>query len=178
MTDGKGQSVASDLPLFLAHAIELESEAAGRYDELADSMDVHNNREVAELFRKLAEFSCLHRDEIAGLAAGAGPLPVLAPWEFDWMGFAESPEAAGFEQTHYLMTPRHALRLALDCERHAQSFDQAVAQAAGDGEVARLAGQFAAEEAEHVEHVTRLLARYPEADEDWDEDPDPPNYNE
>ena len=49
-----------DLDTFLAYSVALEEEAAERHDELADMMDVHNNTEVAETFRKLAHYSrCL-----------------------------------------------------------------------------------------------------------------------
>jgi hypothetical protein len=35
---------------FLAHSVELESEAQDRYGELADAMEGHHNREVAAFF--------------------------------------------------------------------------------------------------------------------------------
>ena len=54
----------SDLDTFLAYSVALEEEAAERHDELADMMDVHNNPEVAETFRKLAHYSRLHAQEI------------------------------------------------------------------------------------------------------------------
>ena len=38
----------------LAYSLAIEQEAAERYAELADQMEVHNNHEVAELFHKLA----------------------------------------------------------------------------------------------------------------------------
>ena len=49
---------------FLAHALELEVESAERYRELADSMEVHNNPDVAELFRKLAGYGDGHAQEV------------------------------------------------------------------------------------------------------------------
>ena len=54
----------TDLDTFLAYSVALEEEAAERHDELADMMDVHNNPEVAETFRKLAHYSRLHAQEI------------------------------------------------------------------------------------------------------------------
>ncbi|NCF63809.1 MAG: rubrerythrin, partial [Gammaproteobacteria bacterium] len=47
----------TDLDIFLTYSVALEEEAAERHDELADMMDVHNNPEVAETFRKLAHYS-------------------------------------------------------------------------------------------------------------------------
>ena len=38
----------------MAYAYALEVEASERYADFADAMEMHNNREVAELFRKLS----------------------------------------------------------------------------------------------------------------------------
>ena len=169
---------ASSLPLFLAHAVELESEAALRYDELADSMEAHNNWQVAALFRDMARYSRLHRDEVMGIAAAHGPLPKVAPWEFQWTGTAESPEAAAFDGAHYLMTPHHALCPALACEEARHAYYAAVAEQTAVAEVARLARDFAAEESHHVVLVRQWLERFPAPDAGWDDDPDPPNTAE
>jgi hypothetical protein len=53
---GEGKVIAT-LEDLLAHARDMEAEAAERYDDLADQMEVHNNHEVARLFRKLAEMA-------------------------------------------------------------------------------------------------------------------------
>jgi len=178
MKTGKVQNCAADLGLFLAHAVELESEAAERYDELADSMEAHNNLEVARLFRDLAGYSRKHRDEIKGIAAEYGPVPKVAPWEFQWRNSPESPEAAAFEDAHYLMTPHHALKMALMCETQAQKYYAAVAAETEDTDVAKLARDFADEESQHVALVRQWLQRFPLPPEGWDEDPDPPNYSD
>ena len=44
----------------LSHAHRMEAEASERYAELADQMEVHNNDEVAALFRKLSEIEGKH----------------------------------------------------------------------------------------------------------------------
>ena len=44
------------LAVFLAHSVELESEAGERYGELADVMEAHRNLPVAEFFRRIAQF--------------------------------------------------------------------------------------------------------------------------
>lgn len=174
----KVTSGASSVGLFLAHAVELETEAADRYEELADSMEAHNNIEVASLFRDLAACSRKHRDEVSGIAAAFGPLPSVAPWEFEWDSTAESPEAAAFENTHYLMTAHHALKMALQCETQGCKYYAAVAAETRDPRVAQLAREFADEEAGHVELVRQWLQRYPTPPEGWDDDPDPPNISD
>jgi len=178
MTTARVQNGASSVGLFLAHAVELESEAADRYDELADSLEAYNNVEVAQLFRDLAGYSRKHRDQVKSIADEFGPLPKVAPWEFQWDHTAESPEAAAFENAHYLMTPHHALKMAEVCELQGQKYYAAVASETKDPTVATLAREFADEEGGHVELVRRWLERYPTPPEGWDEDPDPPNYSE
>ena len=162
----------SDIALFLAHAVALEAEAAERYAELADAMEVHNNPDVAELFRKLSNFSVLHLNEVKEIAAGY-ELPKLAPWEFAWAD-GESPEAAPAERTHYLMTPYHCLQLALTNEKKGHGYYADQAFKSTDAEVKKYAAEFAAEEAEHVVMLEKWIANVPEPKADWDEDLDPP----
>jgi rubrerythrin len=57
----------------LAHARTMEAEAAERYDDLADQMEVHNNHEVARLFRKLAEIEAKHIAAVEAMGDGSTP---------------------------------------------------------------------------------------------------------
>lgn len=157
---------------FLAHAVALESEVAERYEEIANSMDVHNNTEVAELFHKLARASQKHAAEMRARSEGK-LLPKLAPWDFNW-GDTDAPETLPMGETHYLMTPYHALSLARRAEIQAQDYYMSVAEGTSNGEVRSLAQEFAYEEAEHVDLVNNLISRYPKPDDGWDFDPDSP----
>jgi rubrerythrin len=164
-----------DLGAFLAHAVALENDAAERYDELADAMETHNNDEVAELFRKMAYYSRKHLAEAAEYARNhAGGLPSLKVWEYEWPE-KESPESAAFDSAHYLMTPYHALQLAKEAEVNARDFYSKVAESAQDAEIEKLSREFAEEEAEHVEAIEEWILRYPEPEQGWDEDLDPPS---
>ena len=65
---------------FLAHSVELESEARERYLELAESMTEHHNTEVADFFGRMAEESRLHLEEVAQIAEGKADIyPRLGP---------------------------------------------------------------------------------------------------
>lgn len=163
---------ASPIALFLAHAVALETEAGERYDELADAMEVHNNREVAALFRQMSEFSRRHAAEVTGRAAALQPLPRLKSWEYRWDS-PQPPESGDSGDTHYLMAPRHALRFALANERRGWEYYNHLAITAPDAEVRALAAEFAAEEAGHVATLERWLDRSPEPAADWADDPDP-----
>ncbi len=163
----------NDLRLFLSHAVALEGDAAERYHELNEALDTHNNREVAELFQRMEHYSNLHLAEARERAEALGGVIRLKPWEFQW-GHAESPESAEMEASHYLMTPHHALKLALAAENSAHAFYDGVRAVTTHPKVRVLAGEFAEEEAGHAAELERWLEQYPEPDPDWDHDPDPP----
>lgn len=166
-------SGAVNVQMFLAHALTLENEAAERYEDLADVLETHNNAEVATLFRDLARFSRMHAAEVREKAAPYGELPHIAPWDFVW-NRQEAPEAAAFEEAHYMMKPYHALTMALAAEESSNRYYASVAAETRDPEVARLAREFADEEGEHAELVRKWLAKVPVPDKNWDDDPDPP----
>ncbi len=160
----------------LAHALAIETAATERYEELADQMEVHNNPEVAELFRKMAAIEGKHVDHVNTISAGF-ELPHIAPWDFCWKGM-DSPEEAQPDDVHYLMTPHQAIQLALRCERQAVEFFAGLAAQVEDEEVATLARRLGREEEEHVALLEQWLARLPEPAGDWAEDPDPPALQE
>lgn len=162
--------MTTKVALFLAHALAMENEAADRYDELADSMEVHNNGEVAELFRQMAKFSRLHGASVAERTKGHD-LPKLMSWQYRW-NTPEPPEVGTTEVAHYMMTPWHALTFALENEIKGQKYYADQAEGSDDSEVRALAAEMAAEEAEHVEELENWIARTPKPDGNWAEDPD------
>lgn len=166
----------TDLDTFLAYSVALEEEAAERHDELADMMDVHNNPEVAETFRRLARYSRLHAQEIRDRSQGA-ELPRIAPWDFGWETM-EGPETADISDMNYLMGTTHALRIAMGNEQRAQDFYLAISEESPDAEVRAVAGEFADEEKDHLRLLEQWLAKMPESDEAARFDPDPPNMPE
>lgn len=167
--------IASVLEL-LAHAYAMEQEAYERYHDLADQLEVHHNDEVSALFRKMATVEHLHVQKILE-RAGDRELPRLPPWEYRWTD-AESPESVGVGEAHYMMTPHHALTLALKAEQRALAFYSRILEAGGAGEMVDLARELAEEEREHVALVEAWLAKYPAPAADWAEDPDPPMHQE
>ena len=161
----------------IVHAQAMEAEAAERYEELADGMEVHNNLEVAALFRRMAEIEGKHSDQVGDLGAGLD-LPELKPWEYRW-GTLESPETPSVESAHYMMQPYHAIQVAIRYERRAINFFEAIiAQAKPGSELLTMATQMADDEREHVRLLNEWLTRYPKPEQDWDEDMDPPNLQE
>ncbi len=166
----------TDLPELLAHAHAIEQEAVERYADLAAQMETHNNPELAAMFGKLTRIERIHADQILARAKGM-QLPHIPPWEYKWPE-AESPESPDVSAVHYLMTPHHALSMALAAEQRALRFYEVAAKVAVDGGVRALAEEFAEAEREHVRLMGEWLARYPAPEHGWDEDPDPPATQE
>jgi len=162
----------TDLDTFLAYAVTLEEEAAGRHDELADMMDVHNNPEVAATFRKLAHYSRLHAQEIRDHSQGHD-LPRIAPWDFEWETM-EGPETADIGKVDYLMSARQALNIAMGNEQRAHDFYFSISEGSPDEAVRALAAEFAEEEQEHLGLLNTWLGQLP-PDDGPAFDPDPPN---
>ena len=156
------------LPEFLAHAVAMEQEAADRYHELADMMEAHHNNAVSGVFRDMCRYSEMHRDSIVK-RAGAIELPKLRSWEYRWRTPPEVGEEDGFD---YLMEPYHALKYARGNEMRSMKYYRAVAAEAQDGELRRLAGEFADEEKEHVLALDRWIAQTPRPSMTFAEDPE------
>jgi rubrerythrin len=158
----------------MAFAYALEVEAAERYTEFADAMEMHNNREVAELFRKLARIEHKHGQQILEEMGWAEP-PPLPAGGYRWQG-PEGPETADFTTLHYLMQPYHALEIALLNEQRALAFFTSLAGRATTVKVKRAAQEMAAEEAEHVRLIEDWMRKVPAPEAQWDVDLDPPRY--
>jgi len=163
----------SSLPDLFAVAYQIEADAVDRYDVLATQMEMHNNTELAAAFRDLAKAEAIHRDEIRRLAGDidvVGHARKIAKWSK-----GESPEEVDLGAAHYLMTPWHALQLALAGEKRALEFFTSVVETTKDAAIKKMAEEFVEEEAEHVNLVHRLLRKHPQPPDSWSKDLDPPN---
>ena len=173
MSNANAPKISSVTDLY-AVAYGIEAAAVERYELLAAQMEAHNNPDLVVIFLDLARAEGIHRDEIARLAEEVG-VDVLAhaPRVGKWPK-GESPEEVDAGAAHYLMTPWHALELALGGEQRALDFFSSVAASAKDPKVKKLAEDFMEEEAEHVNLVHRLMRRHPAPAEAWADDPDEP----
>lgn len=172
---GNAPKVSSLADLF-AVAYQIEADAVDRYDVLATQMEMHNNMDLVAAFRDLARAEAIHRDEIRRLA---GDIDVVAhARNIARWGKGESPEEVDLGEAHYLMTPWHALQLALAGEKRALAFFTSVVETAKDPAIKKMAEEFVEEEAEHVNLVHRLLRKHPKPPDSWSDDPDPPNPQE
>ena len=152
-------------------AYRIEADAVERYTMLAEQMQQHNNPELVAIFRDLARAEGIHAEEIRR-QAGSIDVVSLARQQGPWSK-GESPEAADLGAAHYMMTPWHALRMALAGEERALAYFQSVVANATDPKIKEMAEEFVEEEAEHVNLVHRLLRKYPAPSGNWSDDPDP-----
>ncbi|MDR2189410.1 MAG: ferritin family protein [Azonexus sp.] len=150
-----------NLHLFLAHAIELESDSARRYEELVAAMEIQGSPEVVRFFERMAHYSRLHlRDAIR--RAGHLP-PPLRPEQYCWPD-GYSPEAAAWERVDGFLDVAGAMTMALEGERRSHAFYAAIAETTTNPRIRKLAGDFAIEEAGHVALLEAELARLPETE--------------
>lgn len=176
MTAASGFPEVTSLDDLLAVAYQIEIDAVERYQLLADQMKAHNNPELEKVFHDLARAEGIHGEEIRRLAGHfdvAAHARKMAKFEH-----GESPEEADLGSAHYMMTPWHALQLSLGCETRALSYFTSIAETAKDPKVKAMVAELIEEEAEHVNLVHRLLRRYPQPNDSWSEDLDPPASQE
>lgn len=143
---------------FLAYAINLESEAAQRFGQLADAMDACGNHEVSKLFRRLSDYSRMHLAD-AQARSGFRDIPEIKPTDFIWPGL-ESPETAAIWAADPFIGRDEALEIALDAETASQEYYQSVLDATHDPEIRVLAKEFAEEESEHVAELQKWIAAH------------------
>jgi rubrerythrin len=135
-------------------------------------MEPYNNPELVAVFRDLARAEAIHREEIRRLA---GEIDVVShAQQIARWSKGESPEQADMGAAHYLMTPWHALDLALAGEKRALAFFSSIVEKTTDADVRKAAAEFVEEETEHVNLVYRLMRRYLAPAHSWSEDLDPP----
>jgi len=172
MTKSGGAPRVSSVADLLAVAYQIEADAVERYQTLADQMETHNNPDLVAAFRDLARAEAIHRDEIRRLA---GDIDIVAHAQevANWSR-GESPEQVDLGEAHYMMTPWHALQLALAGEERALAYFKSVLESAKDPELKKMAEEFVEEETEHVNLVHRLLTKHPRPGESWADDLDPP----
>ena len=148
-----------------AHALAIEREAAERYAEFAVHMEDLGRNEIAELFRRLAVFEAEHLDTLEARTRGV-EVPDLAPGAYAWLD-AAAPETAARELVFRTLTPRGALRIALEAEHRAHEFFASMKATATDPALRALAQEMAMEEKGHIAMVEQALARTPDANVDW-----------
>ena len=144
-----------------AHAIAIEREAAERYGEFAERMRDEGREALADVFGLLARVEQEHLETLLSRTEGIA-LPAIAEDRYKWLD-SGAPETPARELFYRLMTPRHALTVALHAEQRAHAFFEHVYWTSSDPALRALAKEMAAEEREHVDMVSKMLGDTPEA---------------
>lgn len=158
-------SSIQSVPELYAHAIAIEREAAARYTELAQQMADRDGKAAAEVFAMLARIEAEHLETLERRTDGIA-LPSIPAGQYQWLD-AGAPEAAAHEWLFRVMTPRQALKIALEAEKRAVSFFEGVFLTAADPGIHALAHEMVLEEKEHVALVKYMLERTPDPVIDW-----------
>jgi rubrerythrin len=143
---------------FLAYSIHLETEAATRFGELADAMESGGNKEVAQLFRRLSNYSRMHLAD-AKARSGFRDIPELGPQDYVWPDL-ESPESAAIWGADPMLGRGEALQIALAAETAGHDFYKSVLDTTDDPDIKRFAAEFTDEEAGHVAELKKWIAAH------------------
>ena len=139
-------------------AILVEEEAAERYQELAEQMQLHHTPEAAKFFRFMIVNETKHGDE---LMARRQQLFGEAPRNVDPSMLWEV-EAPAYDEVRVFMTAREALGVALGAEQKAHRFFAEALGHVDDEDVKKLFEELKEEEIYHQELVNKELDKLPE----------------
>lgn len=149
-----------------AHAMAIRREGAARYAEFAELMAGRGEETTAELFERLADFDARHAAALERRASDLA-LPPVSPVEHSWIDTA--PQEAVSHELLHLLTPHHAISIALENRERSQALFEDAAARAADPEAKRLAAEISADASEQIRHLRDALARTP-APVRWSED--------
>ena len=158
MSSTKGLDFAAlSLQDALDLAVLIEEEARERYQEFADQMEAHHTPEAAGFFRLMAVNEEKHRVELAARRQerfGDAPSAVTRAMLFD-------VEAPDYDEARAFMSPRSAMKAALQSEEKAYAFFAAALPGITNTEVKALFTELRDEEVVHQNLVRAELAKLP-----------------
>lgn len=153
------------LPELLAVCRAVDAAAAEQLEELADSFAMSNNTDTAETLRELAAWKQAQADDSPADAAVG---------EVEWWVVEPGDPAA----VHYMMRPWHAVGIALEAEERAQELLDRIAVEGPSREVRAAAERLLETRGERIAHLRAWRERLPEPEDGWDEDSDPPFFDQ
>lgn len=154
----------------ISGSITLKAEMAECYAELAEQLENCNNSDAAVTFLLLARLQQQHVQDLEKLAANLD-LSRSSPLTFNVD--QESPADDINANSHYLMTPYHAVELALNVEQHTLKALYLRLEIEKDPHLSHQQ-----EHAQHIQTLQQLQNTLPQPDSHWDEDLDPPNLDD
>lgn len=154
------------LPVFYAHALAIEHEAAERYEEFTVYFRDRGEEVLAGLCASLARHESAHHAKLTQASSGMN-LPRIDPTRYQWLE-SGSPEAPARELVYRVTTPRQLLEIALAGELAGRRFFRWVVRTSRDPRVRAEARNMCHEENEHVRWVMDALQSR-ESGLDWEQ---------
>ncbi|OMH35331.1 hypothetical protein [Motiliproteus sp. MSK22-1] len=177
---------ASETPMLIKNTICIKTELAECYLELAEQLEHCNNPEAAQTFLQLSEKYQQHIQRLSTISATSDAQHTTAGATVLCTNRA-SPTDDLYAEVHYLMTPYHVIKLALETEQQTQLEwqNQADKEIPSDAEATNnnrqqgmLLQQIVQEQKEYLQMLKQWLSKLPCPETHWDEDPDPPNLDD
>jgi rubrerythrin len=135
----------------------IEEEAEERYQEFAQQMETHHTPEAAQFFKYMAANEAKHGAELAArrqMLFKNAPATVTRAMIFDI-------EAPDYDEARAFMSPRSAMKAALQSEEKAYAFFAAALPGITNTEVKALFTELRDEEVVHQNLVRAELAKLP-----------------
>jgi rubrerythrin len=142
---------------FYAYAAKVEEDAAIHYEELAAVMKDLANKDVAEFFLELADYSRTHLSEVKAHAGTIDPNTRL-PAHFTWPHHF-TPQHTDVWAGEPTLARLDALKAGLQGEKRGYEYYYIVSDTSDIPEVVEKAKEFLKEEAEHIALLERWIAR-------------------
>lgn len=141
------------------HALAIANEAMAGYREFANHAADRGHDELADLFSRLFELEAEQAFRLP--EAAADMLPRLATGEYGWLYSAEPlPEAR--DLISCMLTPRLALKIALDAQARAKALFEQMAAASNDAGDRELALELGRGKGSQIAWLQQALMRMPE----------------
>lgn len=142
---------------FYTYAAKVEEDAAIHYEELAAVMKDVGNKDVADFFLELADYSRTHLSEVKAHAGKIDP-NIHLPAHFTWPHHF-TPQHTDLWAGEPTLARLDALKAGLQGEKRGYEYYYIVADSSDIPEVVEKAKEFLKEEAEHIALLERWIAR-------------------
>ena len=143
-----------------SHALAIAHEATARYREFAAHMADHGHDELADLFSRLFELKAEHAYRLSEVVPRVGASNPAAD-DYAWLCSGSLlPETRDF--IFRMLTPRHALEIAVRAEQRAQAFFERMLVTSEDAADRELAMEFGRDEKSNIAWLQDALKRVPE----------------
>lgn len=164
MITPRADAVASPQDL-LRMARAIDEAAAEQFEDIAHSFAMSNNRDGAEELKRLAAWKNGQvQASDAPAATGTADWYVVDPGD---------PEGL-----HYLMRPWHLVGIAVVNEARMRALFATVAGSAADPALKAVAEDLVKRQDARIAELEARRATLPEPEPGWDEDPDPPFFDQ